>query len=732
MLEGAQRWFNSPLLRQYLIWTFLFGAVVTLVLTLTDIMRFHVAARSETGADIEAALGQYAEPLGRVASELDLRQIKGTLRDVLARTQAVHAALRTETIDVSAGEMPANPLSGTVAVDLIMSGKTRQFGTLTLSADADRIAQQTMTFGLLRLGRNMLLSLILATFSLYAFHRLVNRHLIQIANESRDSNLLAPAGTLYEITRDPFAHRDGDELDTVVAALNLLREQSATQFEAQERMLAARRAELVSLGDILCALNFYVSFFDAEGELLFTSLAAGRIDPPIADLLPRHAASETDARALIEAAGFKVQTIETPPESAHGPALYQLELSQEPNLCWHMSGFRLRDGIVAILYAEHTAVQTIRRHEQARKMEALGTLASRVSHELNNIMSVLLGNIEMIAIEETLSDGAQRRLDVMQRMVEGLARIVERLMDPSLCDGGTEPIRATALFADLRELAAPFLTASIVLETRADDDMVLSVPVKKLELALANLVRNACEAIGDEGVIRISLREADKSQMPEFTRVPDADYVEIEVADSGPGIPEHLQDRVFEPFFSTKGAGSGAGLGLWSVYMLCKASGGTVVYRAKSAEHCGAFLLYIPISGGAGTVPEPPSLDSIAVNLLAVEDEEKLLDLYLEHFKARNVQIVGVQTAAEALTALGSRPFDALLCDYLLPDGDGVSICAAAKAANPDLKTIIVTGNPQKVTDLRCVDRVFVKPVNLSALDRGLVTLLASQPQRPT
>ena len=605
--EGRPLGFRSPLARQYIVWTFTFGAIITLILTIIDIVNFHEAARSEAQSEMQSLLQVYAGPFGRAAWEFNVPQIEDTLGGVVESTAVAFAELHAETIEIAIGESPVKSIAESAPILFEYESEVRRLGEVTLVVDAGRIEKETLVFGLWRFGSNFLRALMVVAFSFFAFDRLVNRHLVRIAEDSRGERLLDPTAMPYDIDRHSLAYNKGDELDTVVAALNTMRAEITHQFEVQKKLLEARSAELASIGDILRALNFHVAFYHEDGKPVFPPAIAGKLDARITDIIPRHAPDASAARALGEAAGYDVRQIEAPTLAGmEDPVLYRLMLSRNTGDCWHMFGVRLRDGALAILFADYTNVRRMQiQLERARKMEALGMVVASVAHDFRNILAILQNNIELMEIAREDRPNPEHLSAIRQIIARG-SLMVNRLGINEESEIESEPARISTIFSNFRELVATFLGSKMALEIDYDEDFTLSVSRKELEMALVNLVKNACEAIGDDrGQIRIQVREMTSDDVSEFEEKWGSDFALIEVMDTGPGIPPNIQDRIFEPFFTTKQRSDGMGFGLWSVFSLCRKGGGTVTYRPRRANQDGAFLLFFPIAAADAAYASP-------------------------------------------------------------------------------------------------------------------------------
>jgi two-component system NtrC family sensor kinase len=250
---------------------------------------------------------------------------------------------------------------------------------------------------------------------------------------------------------------------------------------------------------------------------------------------------------------------------------------------------------------------------QAQKMEALGQLTGGVAHDFNNLLTVLQGSLEMLSGRQQ-SDQLQARVDTALRTVERGERLTEQL----LAFARRQPLaKATIdLNAQLRrmtELLVRTVGSAIVINTNLAPDLwPVDADATQLELAVINLAINARDAMpagGKLGIRTFNLATR-REAMPEQPAV--ADFVSLEVSDTGQGMPPEVASRAFEPFFTTKEAGKGTGLGLSMVYGFARQSGGSASIRSDVDRGTTVTLLLprgLPAheSDGAGATDLPRS-----------------------------------------------------------------------------------------------------------------------------
>jgi len=235
-----------------------------------------------------------------------------------------------------------------------------------------------------------------------------------------------------------------------------------------------------------------------------------------------------------------------------------------------------------------------RQLQQAQKMEALGTLAGGIAHELNNALVPVLGLTEMMLND--LPPGSPQRSD-LEMVVEGAGRardLVRRILAFSRQDPPERrPVDLAEIVVGARELLRRVLPVTIDLDCNTASEAVVLADASQLHQVIVNLVTNAAQAIGDRpGTITISLAHDDEG-------------VRLSVEDTGCGMDEATRTRVFEPFFTTKPVGEGTGLGLSVVHGIVAGHGGSIEVRSRPGAGA-VFKVTLPGFGSDGSVGMGP------------------------------------------------------------------------------------------------------------------------------
>jgi two-component system, NtrC family, sensor kinase len=239
---------------------------------------------------------------------------------------------------------------------------------------------------------------------------------------------------------------------------------------------------------------------------------------------------------------------------------------------------------------------------QAQKMEALGQLTGGVAHDFNNLLTVLQGCLEILS-------GRQSEQTLQARVEMALATVErgERLTSQLLAFARRQPLTVARLdlndtLRQMVELMARTVGSMVRVETDfAPDPWPVDADATQLELAVINLVINSRDAMPEGGVLRV---RTFKTTLPDGVSGEAADFVGLEISDTGAGMPPEILTRAFEPFFTSKGPGKGTGLGLSLVYGFARQSGGSASIRSEVGRGTTVTLL-LPRAREAGTSDEP-------------------------------------------------------------------------------------------------------------------------------
>ena len=334
---------------------------------------------------------------------------------------------------------------------------------------------------------------------------------------------------------------------------------------------------------------------------------------------------------------------------------------------------------------------------QSQKMEAMGQLTGGVAHDFNNLLTPIVGSLDML-IRRGLGNERERRLiDGALQSAERAKTLVQRL----LAFARRQPLQASAV--DLPQLVAGMagLVGSTIgpkIDIRVE--LAEGLPparadANQLEMALLNLAVNARDAMPDGGTLTIAAAPATVPAGGDATLKP-GPYVRLSVSDTGMGMDAETVRRAIEPFFSTKGIGKGTGLGLSMVHGLAAQLGGGLDLESRPG-HGTTVALWLPVSAGslAGEADAPSLTPTVKARgrALLVDDEELVRMSTADMLTDLGYDVVEAGSAEEALALLRQGiATDLLVTDHLMPGMSGAELARAARALDPDLPILIVSG----------------------------------------
>jgi two-component system, cell cycle sensor histidine kinase and response regulator CckA len=375
-----------------------------------------------------------------------------------------------------------------------------------------------------------------------------------------------------------------------------------------------------------------------------------------------------------------------------------------------------RETEAAIVYMlETTERRTLENQiNQSQKMDMVGQLAGGIAHDFNNVLSaIMMANDFLLNAHKPTDPSFQDIMQIKQNATRA-ATLVRQLLAfsrrqtlrPQVLDLGDALSDLTML---LRRLIGEKVKLDLV---HGRDLWPVKVDVSQFEQVIVNLAVNARDAMPDGGKLTVrtaNVTSADAAGLS-YKGMPAADYVRIDVADTGTGIPPDIVDKIFEPFFSTKEVGKGTGLGLSTVYGIVKQTGG-FVYVDSEAGKGTSFHIFLPRHHperevqpdavvGNGAAKEPlaeakPRTDLTGQGtILLVEDEEGLRSLNARGLRSRGYSVIEASNGIEAMEALEEKngAVDLVVSDVVMPEMDGPTLLKNMRGRNPDLKIIFVSG----------------------------------------
>jgi two-component system, cell cycle sensor histidine kinase and response regulator CckA len=343
---------------------------------------------------------------------------------------------------------------------------------------------------------------------------------------------------------------------------------------------------------------------------------------------------------------------------------------------------------------------------QAQKMEALGTLAGGIAHDFNNVLEGIIGFAEMVK-EDLAADSSQhRRIGlVLKGAKRGRDLVKQILMFSRQNRQEQKPVALGEIVREGLRLLRPTLPSTIEIRLKhlVDDDTIYANS-GQMHQVLMNLCTNAAHAMRETG----GFLEIDISQAA-FTvgdPLPNLDmqtgvYVVLTVRDTGCGMEPKILDRIFDPFYTTKGQGEGTGLGLSVVHGIIKSHGGYITVRSEPGKGS-TFQVYLPKSESqvskiiTGVVPVRGGKERV----LFVDDEDILVDLGNERLMKLGYDVIATTSSIEALELFKkeSHRIDLVITDYTMPHLTGIDLARELLRVRADIPIILCTGHSDDIS----------------------------------
>lgn len=372
--------------------------------------------------------------------------------------------------------------------------------------------------------------------------------------------------------------------------------------------------------------------------------------------------------------------------------------------------------------------------ERAERLSALGTMASGVAHNFNNILAAILGRVQlMIRFPEKVD--MQAGLQTIQKAALDGAATVKRIQDfarTRVAGADFAPVAIAEVAADIAEYARATAQkrgeeqgVEFHLEARPDSARYVSGVASELREVLINLVNNALDAMPEGGALEFAVRDTDEG-------------VELEVSDTGTGMPEHVRQKIFDPFFTTKGT-QGMGLGLAESYGIVKRHKGRFEVTSQPGKGT-TFLVVLPrgLAKLSAEEAQARALErKVEGRILVVDDEAEQAELLAEMLAGEGHRVDQANSGEEALERFEAAgdAYDLLVTDVSMPGIEGWELARRVREKHPDLGIVVVTGLAANFSDAELeasgVDRILSKPVRLDTfVDTVNEVLVQYQPVR--
>jgi PAS domain S-box-containing protein len=365
---------------------------------------------------------------------------------------------------------------------------------------------------------------------------------------------------------------------------------------------------------------------------------------------------------------------------------------------------------------------------QSQKMEAVGRLAGGVAHDFNNMLMIILGHANQLLEAPQLSPEDR---DHCERLVEAGKRAAT-LTKQLLAFSRKHPIRPqvvdmNAVVTEMSKMLRPLLSARVqlIVNCRAEE-MLVYLDRSQLELMIMNLVLNARDAMPDGGILSLA---TSAEVLPEDAILPNTPrkFVVLQISDTGIGMPPEIKQRIFEPFFSTKDAGTGTGMGLAMVYGIVERAEGHISVESERNQGT-TFRIYLPLSTHK-VIAEPIAHEVLpgrgVGKLLLVEDEAGIRMMTCKYLENIGYAVFEAENGNEALRIFREQQggIDLVITDIIMPGMRGDDLVREIQNERPGTAAIFISGYAD-VGNLNSEIVILEKPFSFPELGRCLEDVL--------
>jgi PAS domain S-box-containing protein len=375
---------------------------------------------------------------------------------------------------------------------------------------------------------------------------------------------------------------------------------------------------------------------------------------------------------------------------------------------------------------------------QSQKMEAIGTLAGGIAHDFNNILTAILGYAELLRTQVRGQTGVEERLAEIAKAGARAKDLVAQILTFSRRqDHSRKAMSLGPAIDEALKLLRAAIPASIEIDVEVDPELPpVLADATQIHQVVMNLATNAAAAMaGGPGRlgVRCTTVELDEAVAAD-AGLTAGRFVRLVIEDSGCGMPPEIVDRIYDPFFTTKGPGEGTGLGLSVVHGIVKAHEGAIFVESRVGEGT-TFRIYFPAlleRHPTGVRPRTGTTEGRGEHVLCVDDEPALIELLRDQLESLGYRVTAHVSPTEALTDFLEHPldFDVLLTDLTMPALSGADLAEKVLAVRPDLPIVMATGYGRVISEDRARELglrpLLYKPFTMVALGDAIQDALAS------
>jgi PAS domain S-box-containing protein len=505
----------------------------------------------------------------------------------------------------------------------------------------------------------------------------------QFQHKRKDGSLI-----LVEIYSGPITWEGADA--RIVTGIDITERKKADRQLREQTDIINRAQDAIIIRDFESDI---VTFWNAGAERTYGWSAGEAVGQKLGELI---FAEPTDREAL-------VQQLMTTGEY-HGEIKHRCKDGIEVIVNTRTTLIRNDDGTPRAVLGVNTDITEQKKLEtqllRAQRLESIGTLASGVAHDLNNVLTPILMCSEILH-RQISGPGSEATIKLIEKSARRGADIVKQVLTFARgVEGERVLIKPNHLIDEMIDIAKKTFPKSIEISSRYPEDlwMIRGDPTQ-LHQVLLNLSVNARDAMPDGGTLviwgeNVNMDANYAAMMPGAT--PGA-YVSVRVTDTGSGMPRATVEKIFDPFFTTKETGKGTGLGLSTTLGIIKSHGGFISVYSE-VDKGTTFKVFLPASSAdeAAAPSETPAelLQGNGELVLVVDDEQNILSVTQMILENKGYRVIIAHDGPEAVASFAQEKdsIRVVLTDMSLPYMDGVALIRSLKKIKPDMAFIASSG----------------------------------------
>ena len=371
---------------------------------------------------------------------------------------------------------------------------------------------------------------------------------------------------------------------------------------------------------------------------------------------------------------------------------------------WHAIGIIRDITIRKRIEAEQKELE--KKLQQSQKIEAIGTLAGGIAHDFNNILTAIIGYTELSLMKVEKDAEVQRYLQEVFSAGKRAKDLVNQILAVAReTNEEIRPVLVRSIIKEVLKLIRSSIPTTIEVRQNLESHSLIMGNPTRIHQILMNLCTNAAQAMQDKGgIMEIGLADVSiKNVSPASSfELKTGDYIKLTVSDTGPGISADIIGSIFEPYFTTKSAGEGTGLGLSVVHGIVESYGGKITAESELGNGT-VFTIFLPITkkSDANHPHAPQNLPRGSERILFLDDEITLARMGSQMLSSLGYSVTERTSSIEALELFRSKPndFDLVITDMTMPNLTGDRLAVELMKIRPDTPVILCTGYSRKLSD---------------------------------